>query len=258
MIDTIVHPFRQGAAERTRFGYLTDAHPRLDRLQNTISMVCGIIAALAIVTMVVLTLVDVSARLLFHSPLGWTVSFIETHLMLAAAFFGIVTAYRSGAHVAVTSLYNRFPPTAQKVLMLTSHLTVATGFGALFYAGLQNTLFAVETNQWPFPGSSELMIPTAVWKAYVPISAALGLVLVLIDLGRELAAPWNRPNTDYDPGDLMFEELGDLSAVSASELTESWDRPNADDDPGGLGREEADDLDTLNKPMVTAVKDERC
>lgn len=212
----IVHPFRQGAAQRTRFGYLTADHPRLDHLQNTISMVCGFIASLAIVVMVVLTLVDVTARTLFHSPLGWTVSFIETHLMLAAAFFGIVTAYRSGAHVAVASVYHRFPQAAQKGLLLISHVIVAVGFGALFVAGLQDTLFTLETNQRPLPGSSELMIPVAVWKAYIPISTALGLVLVLIDLWRELMTPWGRIGTDYDPGDEHDETPADLPESSSA------------------------------------------
>lgn len=216
MTSPIVHPFRHGAAQRTRFGYLTAEHPRLDRLQNSISMVCGVIASLAIVVMVVLTLIDVTARTLFQSPLGWTVSFIEIHLMLGAAFFGIVTAYRSGAHVAVASVYHRFPPAAQKWLILFSHLIVAVGFAILFIAGLQATAFAVETNQRPLPGSSELMIPVAVWSSYIPVSTALGLVLVLIDLWRELISPWGRPGTDYDPGDVETAASTELPSPTAT------------------------------------------
>lgn len=207
MSNIVVHPFRRGAAERTRFGYLTGQHPRLDRLQNTISAICGSVAGLAITVMVVLTLVDVAGRTIFQTPLGWTVSFIETHLMLGAAFFGIVAAYRSGAHVAVASVYHRFSPRVQKPLLLMSHTIVAVGFTVLLIAGTQDTLFALATRQQPLPGASELPIPSAVWKAYIPIASGLGLVLVLVDLFRELLSPWDRPSTDYDPGDLLEDKL---------------------------------------------------
>lgn len=209
MTSIVVHPFRQGAAERTRFGYLTGEYPRLERMQNTISAVCGYAAGLAITVMVVLTLADVAGRTLFDSPLGWTVSFIETHLMLAAAFFGMVAAYRSGAHVAVASVYNRFSLRIQKLLMLMSHSIVALGFTVLLIAGTQDTLFALETGQQALPGGADLPIPAAVWKAYIPIASALGLVLVLVDLFRELLSPWDQPSTDYDPGDLIEDVLPD-------------------------------------------------
>ncbi|MEV0064555.1 TRAP transporter small permease [Nocardia sp. NPDC050718] len=205
---TIVHPDRRGRAERTPFGYLTAEHPTLDRVQNMISAVSAVIAGVSIVAMVLITLADVVARSLFESPLGWSVSFIEMYLLTAAAFFGIVTAYRSGAHIAVVSLFNRTPPRGQKLLMIFAYLVVLVGLCALGWAGLMATVFAVEISEGPVPGSSELPIPGWLMWSIVPVSTGLGVILVVIDLARELFSPWDRTATDYDPGDFGAEEDG--------------------------------------------------
>ncbi|MEE4023672.1 TRAP transporter small permease [Gordonia sp. PKS22-38] len=201
MTGSIVHPYRHGSAERTVFGYRTADHPRLDRVQNGISAVCGVIAGAAILATTVLTVVEVLSRAIFESPLGWSVSFIEFYLLPATAFFGMVTAYRSGAHVAVGSVFNSLAPARRKILLLAGYLVVLAGMVALGYPGLQATVFSFTTGESPVPGSSELVIPSWVWRAIVPVSMSAGIVIVAIDLLRELLGPWTRPVTDYDPGD---------------------------------------------------------
>ncbi|MEV6062871.1 TRAP transporter small permease [Nocardia asteroides] len=198
---TIVHPFRHGAARRTMFGYRTEDHPRLDRAQNAISAVCGVIAGTAIVTIVVLTLVDVVLRTFFSVTLGWSVAFIEMYLLPAVAFFGLVTAYRSGAHVAVTSLFERMGVRTRKAMLILAYLVLLAGMGALLAAGGEGLLFAISIDEGPIRGSSELIVPGWVMRAILPVSMALGMVVVFIDLARELTAPWNVLATAYDPGD---------------------------------------------------------
>ncbi|MET9327655.1 TRAP transporter small permease [Tsukamurella sp. NPDC003166] len=212
-MSPIVHPFREGAAERTTFGYRTQDHPGLDRIQNAVSAVAGTVAAVAVVVMVALTLLDVALRTFFGAPIGWSVAFIELYLLPIAAFFGIVVAYRSGAHVAVTSLYERFPIPVRKAMLIIGYLVLLIGLAALFWAGLQATLFAISTGEGPVPGSSELPLPGWLMRAIVPVATGLGLVLVLIDLGRELAAPWTATATDYDPGDEASRAVAEAEAA---------------------------------------------
>ncbi|MEV0685189.1 TRAP transporter small permease subunit [Nocardia sp. NPDC050378] len=200
---TIVHPFRQGAAQRTMFGYRTEEHPGLDRIQNGISAVCGVISGVAIVAIVVLTLIDVTLRTFFTITLGWSVAFIEMYLLTIVAFFGLVTAYRSGAHVAVTSLFYRMGVRLRKILLILAYLVLLLGMGALLVAGAEGLLFAIDIDEGPVRGSSELLIPGWVMRAILPLSMVLGMIVVLIDLARELIAPWNVTATDYDPGDAV-------------------------------------------------------
>lgn len=199
-------PQRNGSARRTTFGYLTDDHPRLDKVQNTISMVAGALAGVAIVLMAVLACAEVFSRAALGQPLGWNVSFTERYLLTATAFFGMVTAYRSGAHVAVTSIFGTLPHNAQKTLLIVTHAIVAVIFALLFWFGLEASLTALTLGEIPPKGATELSIPEWIWRSFIPIGSLMAFTVAVIDLFRELTAPWGELATDYDPGDLTGAE----------------------------------------------------
>ncbi|EKT79833.1 hypothetical protein WSS_A25795 [Rhodococcus opacus M213] len=214
MTETTVHAFRDGTARRTTFGYITEDNPRLDRIQNAISAVCGSIATVSVLAIVLLTLVDLVARVLFSEPQGWSVTFIEYYLMTSTAFFGIVTAYRSGAHVAVVSLFSKLGPVPRKALLVLAYVVVIAGMAAIGVAGLSAAVFSWTSGESPVPGSSELRIPSWLWRSIVPISMAMGIVIVSIDLLREVFSPWTAPVTDYDPGDEVDAVLEEVEALA--------------------------------------------
>lgn len=220
MSTTIVHPGRSGASDRTMFGYTSKTHPRLDRVQNAVSAVCGTLAGVAALAIVVLTLAGVVTRNFLNEPLGWSVGLIELYLLPIAAFFGAVTAYRSGAHIAVYTVFNRFPVTARKCILVLSHIIVFIGFSAMAWGGFHAAVFAFETNQGPIPGSSLLLIPGWVMESIVPIATSLGAIVVAIDVYRELFSDWSTTTTDYDPGDAEIEELASVNS-EAARTTES-------------------------------------
>lgn len=224
--ETIVHPDRHGNARRTNFGYLTDDHPQLDRFQNAISAGCGAIAAVSVLGMAAVTLGEIVARSVLSSPLGWSVAFVENILLPAAAFFGIVTAYRSGAHVAVVSVFERMNTAGRKASLLLAYVLLLIGFGALTIAGFTAALFAFQNGEGPAPGSAELLIPDGIWKSMVPISMGLGFVLVAIDLWREITAPWSRVATDYEPGDAVDQALTEADVTNVENTTKRTDTPS--------------------------------
>lgn len=187
-------------ARRTACGYITDDHPRLDRIQNSISAFCAVVAGIAIVVIATLTTVEVVTRNFFASPLGWNVGLVEQYLMMAIAFFGTVTAYRSGAHVAVVTLFEKASEPARKLLLVLTYLIVLAGLALLIYSGIQAAQFSFVTNEMPPPGMAELPWPTWWWKSIIPVAASLGFVVVAIDLFREITAPLTRLVTDYEPG----------------------------------------------------------
>lgn len=196
---------RFGTARPTSFGYETDDHPSLDRIQNAISYSAGIIAGLALVIMVAITCVEVFSRLVFDQPLGWNVSFTERNLLVGGAFFGIVTAYRTGSHVAVTSVFGALPHNVQKALQIATHVIVSVIFALLFWFGLQATLGAAAAGEIPPKGATELPIPEWIWRSFIPLGSIMALVIAVIDLYREVTAPWSELATDYDPGENFTE-----------------------------------------------------
>lgn len=199
--EIIQHPFRQGTAHRTTFGYVTDGRPTLDRVQNAISAVCGVIAAASVIGIALLTLWEVVCRAFFGNPQGWVPGFIEQALLVSAAFFGIVTAYRSGAHVAIVSLFNKFPTPVRKALLLFSYVVIAICLAFIAVASWRAMEFSYRIGELTPPGMADLSVPSWIWKVPIPVSCALGLVVVLIDLYREATSSWRITATDYDPGD---------------------------------------------------------
>lgn len=206
IVPEVVVPRRGSTpALHTLFGYVTDDHPRLDRVQNGISAVCAAVACVAIVIIAGLTVLEVFTRTFLDSPLGWNVGFVEQYLMMAVAFFGTVTAYRSGAHVAVVTIFEKTPPVVRKVLLVVAYLIILVGLVLLVYSGTRAAHFSFVTDEMPPPGMAELPWPTWWWKSIIPIASVLGLVVVVIDLYRELTAPLTRVVTDYEPGILPEE-----------------------------------------------------
>lgn len=138
MTDLIVHPGHHGRGRRTTFGFVTEDYPKLHAVQNAISGVCAIIAAVAVAISGVLTVVEVAMRTFLRTPLGWNIGFSERYLM-----------------VAVASLFGKIPGSMQKVLMLLAEVTVALAFLLLLIAGAETTLFSISIDErvppraWP-------------------------------------------------------------------------------------------------------------
>lgn len=205
-VPEVVVPRRGSTpALRTLYGYVTDDHPRLDKVQNGISALCAAVAGVAIVIIAGLTVLEVFTRTLFDTPLGWNVGFVEQYLMMAVAFFGTVTAYRSGAHVAVVTIFEKTPPVVRKVLLVIAYLIILVGLVLFVYSGTRAAHFSFVTDEMPPPGMAELPWPTWWWKSIIPVASVLGFVVVVIDLYRELTAPLTRVVTDYEPGVLPEE-----------------------------------------------------
>lgn len=201
MTNVIVHPGHDGIGKRTTFGFITNDYPMLHKLQNAISGICAIIAAAAVVISGVLTILEVFMRAVLKSPLGWNIGFSERYLMVAIAFFGLVTAYRTGSHIAVASLFGKFSPPVQKILMIVAELIIAATFLLLFLAGIEATSFSISIGERVPPGMADIPWASWTWRVMIPISALMGLIVVLIDIFREVTTSWSKPSTDYEPGE---------------------------------------------------------
>jgi TRAP-type C4-dicarboxylate transport system permease small subunit len=206
MPETIVRTDGGGTAQPTTFGYRTTDHPGLDKVQNAISGLCAWIAGIATVLLTILTLVSVISREFFSDPMAWNVSATEKYLLPAIAFFGMVTAYRTSTHIAVTSIFDKFGPQAQKVMLVVIHVIVLLVLVALFAGGATMALDAYNFGFHVLPGSADLATADWTWRIIVPVSALFGTVVVAIDLYREIATPWDRPYTNYEPGSVLDEE----------------------------------------------------
>lgn len=155
---------------------------RLTRIERAISGVCVAIAGASLVGITVLTVAEVVTRNVADRPLGWNVAIVEQYLMMAMAFFGTVTAYYSGAHIAVATIYDRFPEPARRVLTVAAHLIVFICFALLLWAGTGAAVFSFRLDEAPVPGMAELPLPTWWWKSIMPVASALGAFIALCEI----------------------------------------------------------------------------
>lgn len=201
MTNLIVHPGHDGIAQRTTFGFITNDYPMVHKFQNLLSGICATVAAAAVVISGVLTLAEVFMRAVFQSPMGWNIGFSERYLMIAIGFFGLVAAYRTGSHIAVASLFGKFPKVVQKLLMLLAESLVFLTFLLLFMAGIEATSFSISIAERVPPGMADIPWASWTWRIMIPIASFMGMLVSGLDIFRELTTGWDRPYTDYEPGE---------------------------------------------------------
>ena len=197
----IVHYDNHGTAERSRYGYHTTDYPKLDQVQNLMSAISAWIAGISILALAVVTLAEVFFREFFSHPLGWNISLTEKYLLPLIAFFGFITAYRTGSHIAVETVFSKLPLRLQKLVLLAIHVIALISLAFLFIGGLNETLLAYSLSQRVLPGMADLPFYDWTYRIIVPVSAFMCALIVAIDIYREIASPWHRPFTDYDPGE---------------------------------------------------------
>ena len=124
------------------------------RLGDALSYVYAVIA--------VLTVGEVGARYLFHSPTQWTV---EVVLFLAALHYMLSggQSYALGNHIRITVLYDRLPKRIQYYLTLMERVVVAavcaaTGYWAVHQARVALSVMERSGSSWNLPTPTVLKI----------------------------------------------------------------------------------------------------
>lgn len=154
---------------------LTAIHRGINQVSLWVTF--AFLAALTIVMVI-----EALARYAFGAPLGWNISLIENFLLPGIVFLGLPWARTMGAHVSAGMVYERLPKgvqTASRGLALGIEVVC---YLALLISGLAITITMAEIGAVPPPLSSQLSVPSWVWRSFLPIGAGAALVLVLIEL----------------------------------------------------------------------------
>jgi TRAP-type C4-dicarboxylate transport system permease small subunit len=149
--------------------------------------VCVVVTALLLSALVVDNLVEMAARALFHTSIGWV---FEVNLLLAIwlYFLGIYQVYYKRGDISVDVVTRRLPPAAQRWIGIAIDvIIVATLLMICWYS---RNLIAV---QWPFktPG---LRLPNPLFTAPVAIGSILMAATMFERLLQRLATPHPLPS----------------------------------------------------------------
>lgn len=157
-----------------------------DRVYNAIAAGSRYATYLTIIAMLLVMCAEVVMRYLAGSPLGWNISLIEKVLLPGMVFLGLPWSYAIGAHVTADMVYDRLPASARSVCRLVTFVLLVACAAMLTYAGARLAIDAYELGSIPPPLSSQLPIPTWIWRSLMPLGSALMIVLLLIDARRFL------------------------------------------------------------------------
>lgn len=150
-------------------------------------------AAIALIAMTLLMVLETGMRYVFGSPLGWSFGFIQDYLLPGYFFLALAYTVRAGAHVSIDVVYQRCPAKVQAVMTAVGRTLMLALSALLLWAGVLATHDVWQSRDIPPPGGAELSIPTWTWHVLVPVGTALLTLRLLCDLIAR-----NRPSTGDD------------------------------------------------------------
>ena len=124
-------------------------------------------------------LLQVLFRYVLQQPLYWSEE-LPRYLLIWVSFLAAALAQKNEAHINITLAVHLFPRTAQRWIHLATNLITAGFFGLLLYSGtLVSRITAAHR-------STALQIPMAAVYLALPVSAALMLLYLLLQIAQDV------------------------------------------------------------------------
>ncbi|WP_075222517.1 TRAP transporter small permease [Acuticoccus yangtzensis] len=146
--------------------------PALPGPLAVIDKVVEVAGVLALVTIVVLVLVNACGRYLFSRPLVWTEEIVAT-LLIWVVMIGAYLALERGQMIASTAILEKFAPPVRRGIAAASNALAAFTFAFIAHVGWQY-LGLFGRDKTPYFG-----YPKGVYIAALPLAAA-AMALVAI------------------------------------------------------------------------------
>jgi TRAP-type C4-dicarboxylate transport system permease small subunit len=146
----------------------------MQRLNDLLILFCKITIMIMVPVMTMVIFVQVLLRYVFLSPLGWAEE-LSRYLMVWISCLGAAYATRSGMHVSIVFLKNRFPEHIRSGVTLMTHLSLILFFLVCTVKG-----FSTSFSEW-YQNSAAMEIPMTFPLLSVPVSFSI-MTLFSIEL----------------------------------------------------------------------------
>lgn len=146
---------------------------RLERISYSVDKLVRLFIGLVLFIMLLLVVLQVFLRYVFHMPLAWTDE-ISRYLMTWLVFIGASAASREGSHIGVTIFFDKFGSAVRKAIGLLINIAICGFLGIVIY----QSFFLLKTVK--ITGSPVLQMSMAIPYASVFIGCVLVLFQTLI------------------------------------------------------------------------------
>ena len=106
-----------------------------NKILGVLSQLDILVACIALVILIVTTFMGVPFRYIFNSPFTWLEE-VQSACLIWIVFGAAGAAFRTGNHVAIEMIVDRFPKTVQKVFQILIGVVVTIVIGFLLYNSL--------------------------------------------------------------------------------------------------------------------------
>jgi TRAP-type C4-dicarboxylate transport system permease small subunit len=143
------------------------------RVITALERLLGTLAALMLLTIMLLVVVDVGLRYLFKSPLGWSYDFISLYLMVGLFFFSLSSTLQHEEHVRVDILLKHFPPAMRHLAELVTYALASLVFAVIVWVTFAKAIGSLQAGEIS-PG----LVPWPTWLSIILVPIGAGLMLL--------------------------------------------------------------------------------
>lgn len=155
---------------------------------NFLSQLDILVACVALTILIVCTFAGVPARYIpFIRPFTWLEE-VQSACLIWIVFGAAGAAFRTGSHVAIEMVVERFPVAVQKAFQIFITLVVAVVIGFLFYQSLGFIQMFLRSGR----ATAILKIPYSLIYTVCPVSFILQIVSFIATTIRD----WNKIGTE--------------------------------------------------------------
>ena len=142
-----------------------------------------ILGSLFLVVMVTIAFLNVVTRYLFKYSMAFTEE-ITLYLFVWVVLLGTSIAFREGANMAVTVIYNRFPPNGRRVLYLLGALLSVAFFIVFGALGALEVMEEIEMGVT----TEAVELPVWIFTISMPIAAFFTLIRIFMKTRADLCS----------------------------------------------------------------------
>lgn len=176
-----------------------------DRVLGAFERLMDVIVDVVMFMIMIIVVVDVASRYLFHSPLGWSYELIGLYLMVVLFFFALAPALSAHAHVSVDLLHGLMSTRLRHLCDAIGYVCACVVFAGIVYMFVDRTWQAWVDHDILSGG---IAWPTWVQYAVVLLGSAMMLLrMVFRAVGHSLSALVGRSLIPLPPISGDGEEL---------------------------------------------------
>ncbi len=148
----------------------------LDRLVGYLSAGLNKTGALVVLpAMAFMMTADVVLRYIFNAPLSWGLE-ASQYMLLLVFIFGMVEAFRSGAHIRMDLIYRLLPRKMRRLVTLLYGMCALSVFALLFRKGYEEAVFLQSINEV----TQYLHLPKWIFAALIVVASAVIVIFFVI------------------------------------------------------------------------------